>query len=54
MDMCTRPGMKTILDNFLAIFSPFVTIIKYIHVTPCLETEPWLPQLSPDFHLALL
>lgn len=48
------PWMKAILDNFLTIFPPFVTIIKHIHITSCLETKPWLSQLPPHFHLALL
>ncbi|KAF7814764.1 hypothetical protein G2W53_028733 [Senna tora] len=46
--------MKAILDNFLAILPPFVAIIKHIHITSCLETKPWLPQLPPNFHFALL
>lgn len=46
--------MKAVLDNFLAIFPPFVTIIKHIHITSGLETESWLPKLSPHLHLALL
>ena len=47
--MCVRvkewievPRVKAVLDNFLAIFPPFVTIIKDIYITPWLETESWL------------
>lgn len=35
------PWMKAVLDNFLAIFSPFITIIKNINITPCLKAESW-------------
>ncbi len=48
------PWMKAILDNFLAVFPPFITIIKNIHITPCLETEPWLPKLPSHLHLAFI
>ncbi len=48
------PWMKAILDYFLAIFPPFVTIIKNIHITPCLEAESWLPKLPSHLHLALI
>lgn len=48
------PWMKAILDNFLAVFPPFITIIKNIHITPCLETEPWLSKLPSHLHLAFI
>lgn len=48
------PWMKAIFDNFLAIFSPLVTIIKHIHITPCLKAESGFSKLSPHFQLVLL
>lgn len=47
------PWMKAILDDFLAIFSPFVTIVEHIHLASSLKTEPWLSKLSPRLHFGL-
>ena len=43
--------MMGVLDDFLAIFSPFVTIVQHIYIAHSLETEPRFPQLSSNFHL---
>ncbi len=48
------PGMKAIFDNLLAIFAPFVAVIKNIDIAPGLETKPRLPQLSSHLHLVLV
>lgn len=33
--------MKAVFYNFLAIFPPFVTIIKNINIASCLKAESW-------------
>ena len=48
------PWMEAIFHYFLPIFPPLVTIIKYINLAPCLETEPGFSKLPPHFHLALV
>ena len=44
------PWMEGVLNNLLAILSPFVTIVKNIHVRHRFKAEPWLSHFLPTFY----
>ena len=46
--------MKTVLDDFLAVFSPFVAVVEDIDIASCLETETRFSELSPDLNFGLI
>lgn len=45
-----KPGMEGVLNNFLAVLSPFVTIVKNIHIAHGFEAESWLSHFLPPLY----